>query len=58
MTVLQQHLPQDRDASQEQTWGFSVWEFISGNWPYLLAVIFILAIFFYARYNWRKRHEK
>ncbi|MDT0643601.1 hypothetical protein RM553_12225 [Zunongwangia sp. F363] len=58
MIILQEHLPQVRDASEEESWGFTLWEFISSNWIYLLAVLFILAVFFYARYNWRKRHEK
>ncbi|MDT0648227.1 hypothetical protein RM545_16150 [Zunongwangia sp. F260] len=56
--ALQQHLPQDRDPSEDQMWGYSLWEFIAGNWMYLIAIIFLLAIFFYARYSWRKRHEK
>ncbi|MFD1094599.1 hypothetical protein [Salegentibacter chungangensis] len=58
MVLQQEHLPKDRPASNEQEWGYTLWEFISGNWPYLLAIVFLLGIFFYARYSWRKRHEK
>ncbi|WP_373058077.1 hypothetical protein [Zunongwangia sp. H14] len=58
MIILQEHLPQVRDATEEENWGFTLWEFITGNWIYLLAILFILAVFFYARYNWRKRHEQ
>ncbi|MDT0687881.1 hypothetical protein [Autumnicola psychrophila] len=56
--ALQQHLPQDRNPSEDQMWGYSLWEFIEGNWMYLVAIIFLLGIFFYARYSWRKRHER
>ena len=56
--MVQQHLPKDKKATPEQEWGFTLQEFIEGNWPYLLAIIIILAIFLYARYNWRKRNER
>ncbi len=57
MSLVQEHLPKDRDATREEQWGFTIWEFIADNWLYLLAIIIILAIFFYARISWRKRHE-
>ncbi len=55
---LQLEIPKDQPASPEQEWGFTLWEFIAENKWYLLAVILLLAIFFYARYSWRKRQEK
>lgn len=58
MSLLQQHLPKDRDATREEEWGFTIWEFIADNWLYLLGILLILAIFFYARYNWRRRQLK
>lgn len=58
MSLPQQHLPQDRPATREEEWGFTIWEFIVDNWLYLLGILLILAIFFYARYNWRRRQEK
>lgn len=56
--ALQEHLPKDKQATSEQEWGFTLWEFIEGNWPYLLGIIIILIIFFYARHSWRKRNER
>lgn len=58
MSLVQEHLPKDRDATSEQEWGFTIWEFIADNWLYLLGILLILAIFFYARYNWRRRQQK
>jgi len=58
MRLPQEHLPKDRDATREEEWGFTIWEFIADNWLFLLAILFILAIFFYARYNWRRRQRK
>jgi hypothetical protein len=58
MSLPQQHLPKDKPATPEQEWGFTIWEFISDNWLYLLGILLILAIFFYARYNWRRRQQK
>ena len=55
---LQLEIPKDRPPSPEQEWGFTIWEFIAGNKWYLLAIILLLAIFFYARYSWRKKREK
>lgn len=57
MNLPQEHLPKDRPASKDQSWGFTIWEFIAENWLYLLFIVFILGIFLYARYSWRKRHE-
>jgi hypothetical protein len=55
---LQLEIPKGQPASPEQEWGFTIWEFILENKWYLLAIILLLAIFFYARYSWRKRQEK
>lgn len=57
MALLQEHLPQDKDASAAQEWGFTLWEFIQGNWLYLLAIIVVLGVFLYARYDWRRRNR-
>lgn len=57
MTLLQEHLPKDKDASEAQEWGFTLWEFIQGNWLYLLAIIVVLGVFLYARYDWRRRNR-
>ncbi|GGW98480.1 MULTISPECIES: hypothetical protein [Salegentibacter] len=58
MSLPQEHLPKDRDATSEQEWGFTIWEFIADNWLYLMGILLILAIFLYARYNWRRRQQK
>ena len=58
MSFQQEHLPQDRPASPEQQWGFTLEQFLSDNWEYLLGIVIILAVFLYARYSWRKRYEK
>ncbi|MFD2517290.1 hypothetical protein [Salinimicrobium flavum] len=57
MNIQQEHLPKDKPATEDQEWGFSVETFLEDNWLYLLAIIFLLGIFYYARYSWRKRHE-
>lgn len=58
MALQQEHLPQERPARPEQEWGFTIEQFVADNWPYLIIILIILVIFFYARYSWRKRHEK
>ena len=56
MLIQQEHLPKDKPATSEEEWGYSLFEFLEGNWEYLLAFIFVLAVFLYARYSWKKRH--
>ena len=58
MYIQQEHLPKPKDANREQEWGFTLWEFIEGNWIYLSLILLVLVIFLYARYNWRKRNRK
>ncbi|TDN88148.1 hypothetical protein DET49_10999 [Salegentibacter sp. 24] len=58
MISPQEHLPQDRPATREEQWGFTIWEFIADNWLYLMGIVLILAIFLYSRYNWRRRQQK
>lgn len=58
MALQQEHLPQERPATSEQEWGFTIEQFVSDNWVYLVFILIILVIFLYARYSWRKRHEK
>ncbi len=54
--ILQiQHLPQDRNPTPEQQWGYTFWEFLTGNFWYILGILIILAIFLYAR-SYFKRH--
>lgn len=55
MSFLQEHIPKEEPASELEEWGFTVWEFIVGNWIYLLAIVLILALFFYARHKQRER---
>lgn len=54
----QQHLPKDRPASEVEGWGFTLWEFLSENWIYLLGILIVLIIFFWARISWKRRQEK
>lgn len=58
MYKQQEHLPKDKPATREEEWGYSLENFLEGNWEYILAIIFVLAVFLYARYSWRKRHQK
>lgn len=58
MSILQEHLPQDRPATREQAWGFSIETFLEEQWPYLLGILVVLGIFLYARHSWRKRNEQ
>jgi len=55
---LQLEIPKDQPPRPEQEWGFTIWEFIVENKWYLLAILLLLAIFYFARYNWRKKREK
>lgn len=57
MAVIQEHLPKDKNPDDAQEWGFTLWEFIQGNWVYLLTIIVVLGIFLYARYDWRRRNR-
>ena len=58
MNIQQEHLPKNKPATREEEWGYSILDFLEGNWEYLLGIAFVLAVFLYARYSWRKRHEK
>ncbi|CAN5178025.1 hypothetical protein BH23BAC2_BH23BAC2_05070 [soil metagenome] len=55
MIMQIQHLPQDKEATSEQQWGYTFWEFLTGNFWYILGILIILAIFLYAR-SYFKRH--
>lgn len=55
MSIQIQHLPQDEPATGDEQWGFTIWEFITGNIWYLLGVVLLLVIFYYARTYYRKR---
>ena len=54
MSFQIQHLPKDKAATPEQQWGYTFWEFITGNFWYLLGILIVLAIFLYARYYYKK----
>tara|TARA_R100000789_G_C2888327_1_gene116672 strand:+ start:216 stop:392 length:177 start_codon:yes stop_codon:yes gene_type:complete len=58
MSFQQEHLPKDRDPNEIQEWGWTLQEFVTENLWYLLAILLLLFLFFYARYSWRKRHQK
>lgn len=53
-----QHLPKEKPTTSAETWGFTLEEFLVANWIYLLGILLLLVVFFYARYSWRKRHNQ
>lgn len=55
MLLQIQHIPQERAATREEQWGYTFWEFITGNFWYLLGILIILAIFLYARNYFKRR---
>ncbi|MDX1544906.1 MAG: hypothetical protein R3214_13265 [Christiangramia sp.] len=56
--MQQEHLPKDKDPTEIQQWGWTLREFITENFWYLLAILLLLVLFYYARYRWRVRHER
>lgn len=54
---MQEHIPKEEAASEAEQWGFTVWEFIVGNWLYLLGIVLVLVIFLYARHKHRQRYR-
>lgn len=54
MSFQVQHLPQDKDATREEQWGYTFWEFIAGNMWYLLGILIVLGIFLYSRYYFKR----
>lgn len=58
MIFQQEHLPRQKPATSEQEYGFTVEQFLTDNWAYLVMIVVVLVIFFYARYSWRKRNRK
>lgn len=58
MSFQQEHLPRDKPATEREEYGFSLEDFLEDNWIYLVGIIVVLAIFFYARYAWRKRNNR
>lgn len=58
MSLQQEHLPQDRPASAREEYGFHLEHFLEDQWPYLVGIVIVLAIFFYARYAQRKRNQR
>lgn len=58
MIFQQPHLPKDKPATREQEWGFTLWEFIEGNWIYIAGILLVLFVFLWARYSWKRRYQK
>lgn len=58
MNFQQEHLPQDRPANEREEYGFTLENFWEDQWIYLVGILIVLAVFFYARYAWRKRNER
>lgn len=58
MYFQQEHLPQDRPASEREGYGFSLENFLEDQWIYLVGIIIVLAIFFYARHAQKKRRKR
>ncbi|UZH53934.1 hypothetical protein JRG66_07880 [Salinimicrobium tongyeongense] len=58
MSFQQEHLPKDQPASEREGYGFSLEHFLEDQWMYLVGILIVLGIFFYARYAWRKRNER
>jgi len=55
---MQEHLPKDKDPNESQEWGWTFQEFFTENLWYLLAILFLIVIFVYARYRWRVRNNR
>ncbi|MCC8359459.1 hypothetical protein [Salinimicrobium sediminilitoris] len=58
MNFQQEHLPKDRPASEREGYGFSLEHFLEDQWMYLVGILIVLVVFFYARYAWRKRNRR
>lgn len=56
--MTQEHLPKDKDPSEVQEWGWTFSEFVTENFWYLLAVLVLLALFFFARHRWSVRNNR
>lgn len=52
--TLQEHLPKDKPASEEQEWGFTIWEFINANKYYLGIALVVLLIYLISRNYYNK----
>ncbi len=55
---MQEHLPKDKEPENIQEWGWTFREFVTENFWYLLAILVLLALFFYARYRWNVRNRR
>jgi len=55
---MQEHLPKDKDPNETQEWGWTLQEFITENLLYLLAIVFLVGIFLYARHRWKVRNHR
>lgn len=56
--IQQPELPQDKAPTETQKWGWTFEDFISENLWYLLGILFLLAVFYFARYRWNKRNSR
>lgn len=58
MSFQQEHIPKDKPATERQEYGFSLMDFLEDQWIYILAIIVLVALFFYARHAWDKRNKR
>ena len=58
MSFQQEHLPKDRPATERQEYGFDFIDFLEDNWIYILGIILLLVLFYYARAQWYKRNKR
>lgn len=56
MIIQQPELPQDKPATPDQEWGWTLQHFLQENIWYLLGIALVVFVFFFARYSYRKRY--
>lgn len=56
MIFQQPELPKENPTRPDQEWGWTLKHFLEDNLWYLLAIVLIIFVFFYARYSYRKRY--
>lgn len=56
--IVQEHLPRRGAATQEEAWGYTFWDFITGNFWYILGILIVLAIFLYARSHFDRNRKR
>lgn len=53
--LLQLEIPKDKQATREEEWPFNIEDFLTENAWYIVALVIVLAVFFYAR-SYMKNH--